>query len=130
MVRLAEELKQPSQEWFARVYQALVALLEGEFGEAERLIFAARELGARAQSWNAAVSFGLQLYVLRRAGPRGRARGARRQSLADYPTYPIWRCVEAHLAARLGHDDAHARSTPCPPTISRAARSTRNGSSR
>ncbi len=30
MGRLAEELGQPSQEWFVAVYEALIALLQGE----------------------------------------------------------------------------------------------------
>src|SRR6202008_1450593 len=66
MDRFAGELKQPSQAWLVAVYRALLALLTGELDEAERLVAAARERGAGAQSWNARVSHGLQLYVLRR----------------------------------------------------------------
>ena len=36
MAKLAEELRQPSQDWVAAVYSGLVALLEGELVEAER----------------------------------------------------------------------------------------------
>jgi tetratricopeptide (TPR) repeat protein len=103
MAALAHELRQPSQDWLVTVYRALLALLKGELAEAESFIAEARALGERAQSWNAAVTYGLQLYVLRREQGRleeiedlvGRAVG-------EYPTYPIWRCVSVHLAAQLG----------------------------
>ena len=42
MAKLAEELRQPSQDWFVAVYAALLALLEGQLAEAEHLIEAAR----------------------------------------------------------------------------------------
>ena len=110
ILRLAERLKQPAQQWFGTVYEALVTLLEGELEEAERLIFSARDLGRDAQGWNAVVSFGLQFYVLR--SEQGRATEVEEfvhGAIDDYPTYPIWRCVAAHLAARLGRDDAESR---------------------
>ena len=37
LTKLAEELRQPSQDWFVAVYRALLALLQGEFAEAEDL---------------------------------------------------------------------------------------------
>jgi DNA-binding SARP family transcriptional activator len=106
MATVAQELMQPSQIWLVSVYRALVALLEGSFDEAERLIAATRALGERAQSWNAAVTYRLQLYVLRREqGRLGEIENLVRQSAEAYPTYPIWRCVLAQTAAELGYAD-------------------------
>jgi DNA-binding SARP family transcriptional activator len=106
MARLASELRQPSQQWFAAAYHALLALLEGRLLDAEQLVGDAFELGARVQEWAAGVSYRLQLYALRRE--QGRLEELQelvRRSVEDYPTYPIWRCVAADTAATLGHTD-------------------------
>ena len=61
-------------------------------------------MGEGAQSWNAAVTHALQLYLLRRE--QGRLQEVEdlvRRSVEEYPTYPIWRCVLAQTAAGLGH---------------------------
>jgi DNA-binding SARP family transcriptional activator/tetratricopeptide (TPR) repeat protein len=109
MAKLAEELRQPSQEWLVAVDSALVALLEGELAEAERLIAGARSRAERVLSWNATVSHGLQLYALRRE--QGRLQEVEdlvRRSVEEYPTYPIWRCVRAQMASELGYTaEAH-----------------------
>jgi DNA-binding SARP family transcriptional activator len=109
MAKLAEELRQPSHDWLVAVYKALVALLEGELVAAERLIAGARGVAERVLSWNATVSYGLQLYGLRRE--QGRLEEVEelvRRAVDEYPTYPIWRCVQAQLASELGYaDEAH-----------------------
>jgi DNA-binding SARP family transcriptional activator len=106
MARLAEELRQPSHDWFVRAYRAFFALLAGEFADAEDLISSARRVGERTQSWNAAVGYGLQLCLLRREqGRLAEVEELVRGSVAEYPTYPLWRCVLAHTAAELGQTD-------------------------
>ena len=45
MTRIAEELRQPAQLWFAGVNRAKLALFEGRFDDADGLIRAAFELG-------------------------------------------------------------------------------------
>ena len=106
LASLAQDLRQPSQEWFVAVYTALVELLEGRMLEAERSIEAALRVGERAQSWNAAVSHGLQLYLLRREQGRvAEIEALVRHSVEEYPTYPIWRCVLAHMAAEPARHD-------------------------
>jgi DNA-binding SARP family transcriptional activator len=108
--RVANELRQPSQAWIASVYRAMIALLEGRFDEAEILIPEARDLGERALSWSAAVSYGLQLYVLRRQqGRLGEVEQLVRSSVEQYSTYPIWRCAMVQTTAELGQI-AEARS--------------------
>ena len=49
LAELADELRQPSQEAFAAAYRALLALLEGDFAEAEALIAELRRVADRAQ---------------------------------------------------------------------------------
>ena len=104
MGRLAEELGQPSQEWFVAVYEALLALLEGQLSEAERLMEHARNLGERALGWSAEVTYGLQLYLLRREQNRlAEVEELVRRAVEEYPTYPIWRCVLTQMLTELGH---------------------------
>jgi DNA-binding SARP family transcriptional activator len=110
MSNLAEQLRQPAQRWLVAVLRALLALLEGRFDEAEHLIAETRSLGERAQNWNATVTYGLQLYVLRREQERlEEVERLVRRAATDFPTYPIWRCVLTNMLAELGATDA-ARS--------------------
>jgi DNA-binding SARP family transcriptional activator len=104
MARLAQKLRQPAQDWLVTEYRALFGLLEGRLAEAEGWISEAHSLGERAQSWNAAVTYRLQLYVLRREqGRLEEIEDLVRRSVVEYPTYPIWRCVLAQIEAELGH---------------------------
>src|SRR5262249_21209989 len=48
--RLAAELRQPVYLWYASVFGAMLALLEGRLDEAERLAGQAFDFGRRAQS--------------------------------------------------------------------------------
>jgi DNA-binding SARP family transcriptional activator len=103
MATLAGDLRQPAQEWFAAAYRALLALLEGSFSEAEELIPRAFALGSGVQEWSATVSYRLQLYLLRREqGRLGEVDALLRDSVRQYPTYPIWRCAFAQMTAELG----------------------------
>jgi DNA-binding SARP family transcriptional activator len=111
MEALAAELRQPSQHWLVGIYRALMALLEGRLDDAEAAIVAARELGGGAQSWNAEVTYRLQLYVLRREqGRLAEIEELVRRSADEYATYPIWSCVLAHMEATLGHEEAARRA--------------------
>jgi tetratricopeptide (TPR) repeat protein len=102
MTKRAEELRQPAQQWLAAVNEALLALLEGRFDEAESLISNARTLGERALAWSAAVSFALQMYVLRWSqGRLGEVEELIRRMVAENPTYPICGCALAHVQAEL-----------------------------
>ena len=111
MAELASRLRQPSQDWFVAVYGACWRSSRADLAEAESLMERARHIGERAQSWNAVVSWRLQLYVLRREqGRLGEIEALVRRSLDEYPTYPIWGCVLAHTAAALGlADEARER---------------------
>jgi tetratricopeptide (TPR) repeat protein len=106
MTNLAEELRQPAQRWLVGVHRTLLALLEGRFEEAEQLIAETRSVGERAQSWNAEVTHGLQLYVLRREqGRLNEVVELVRHSAGEHQTYPIWRCALVNALAGIGSTD-------------------------
>ena len=100
---LARELRQPAQNWLAGAYRTVLALLEGRFEEAERLINETRSIGERALRWPAVVASGLQLYLLRREqGRLVEIEELVRRAVLEYPTYPVWRCALANMLAELG----------------------------
>jgi tetratricopeptide (TPR) repeat protein len=109
MHTLAEELRQPAQRWAAAAMDALLALHEGRFDEAEELIDRALVLGRRAQRGEAEAAYAVQLYELRRE--QGRAEETYEllaTAARETPARPLFRCALASLAARLGRD-AEAR---------------------
>ena len=107
MISLAARVRQPSQDWFVTEIRAHHALLQGRLADAEALIEDARRFGERAQAWSSEVSYGLQLYVLRRyQGRLGELLDTVHTSVEQYPTYPIWRCVLAQVTAELALEEA------------------------
>ena len=110
MARVARDLRQPSQAWLVGAHEALLALFAGSLEEAERLVDAARDLGERTQGWNATVTHRLQLYALRREQDRlGEIEDLIRRSVAEFPTYPIVRCVQTHVLGGAGRARRGAR---------------------
>jgi DNA-binding SARP family transcriptional activator len=101
--RTADQLKQPAQRWYVAVTEALMALLEGRFIEAEDRIERALGLGQAAQSWEALAYYRLQLYALRSAqGRLEEIEDTIRRSVDEYPHYPVFGCVLAALLAERG----------------------------
>ena len=108
---VADELGQPSQRWFAAAANAMLALHDGRFDEAERLVPGALELGARAETALAAAANASQLYLLRREQDRAEeAYEALNRVAADMPARPFFRCALAALAVDAGRL-AEARRT-------------------
>lgn len=104
--RLANDLRQPFYLWWAKGLQAMRALLEGRFGEAERLAHETFALGQRAQSPNAALRFAVQLAVLRRAqGRLGEMEHGIRGFVDRYPEMPVFRCGLALLLCECARPD-------------------------
>jgi tetratricopeptide (TPR) repeat protein len=108
MSRLADELRQPTQRWIVTLYRTFLALLDGSFESAERLLLEARSLGKDAQPWTAAATHDLQLFLLRREQGRLADVEALIRRAADVNcTYPIFRCALTSMLAGLGlHDEA------------------------
>ncbi len=102
MEALAEELRQPSQLWVATASQAMLALYDGRYADAEELIPAAFALGRHSQETMAEVGYAFQLYELRRE--QGRASETYEllaRAASDVPARPVYRCALARLAIEL-----------------------------
>lgn len=101
---LAEELRQPAQQWYVATVLIMLALFEGRFAEAEtELIPHALRLGQRAQSWDAVVAFRLQMFTLRKEqGRLDELEATMTRSVAEYPSYPMFRCMLANFYSGLG----------------------------
>ena len=83
---LADELRQPAQRWHVGTGRTMLALMEGRFDDAEALIEETAALGRFAQSWNAAVSQRVALFVLRREqGRLAELADSVRRSVHEYP---------------------------------------------
>jgi hypothetical protein len=107
LAELADTLRQPAQRWSVSTSQTMVALLEGRFEQAEALIDQTRALGERAYSWNADVSYRVQIFLLRRAqGRLAEVEHVIEQAVHRYPALHRFSCVSAHLQAELGHERA------------------------
>jgi tetratricopeptide (TPR) repeat protein len=105
--RLAEELRQPAQEWYVVGVRATLATFEGRFADAEALIPRAFALGQRAHGWMASVYNTLQWYALRREQARlSEVEERLQQTARDFPTYLVLRAILAQLHTELGREDA------------------------
>jgi DNA-binding SARP family transcriptional activator/tetratricopeptide (TPR) repeat protein len=103
---LAAELRQPAQRWHIGTGRTMLALMEGRFDDAERLVEETLLLGQRAQSWNAVVSQRVALFVLRREqGRLAELADTIRRSVHEYPALVRFRCALAHLDAELGGEE-------------------------
>jgi DNA-binding SARP family transcriptional activator len=101
--RLARGLRQPFQLWQVESSRAMLALAKGSLAEAEELVPRACALGEKAQPAVAIPVYRLERYTL--CEFRGRLADVLpeiRDSVAEYPTRPVFRCALAHCHARLG----------------------------
>lgn len=107
---LADELRQPAQHWSVGTDRTMIALMEGDFEQAERLIAETLVIGQQAESWNALVTHRLALFVLRRAqGRLAELEETISRSVHEYPALLRFRCALAHLYSQLGRErDARA----------------------
>jgi DNA-binding SARP family transcriptional activator len=100
---ISEELRQPAQRWQAGGWRAMLALAAGRLSEAGELMDEAFALGQHVLPGIAVPVHRLQRYTL--YDFRGRVEEVEpeiRDLAARYPTRPVFRCVLAHLEARLG----------------------------
>ncbi len=107
---LAEEVKQPARLWEAHSHQTLLALATGRLDEAAALIPKALALGERAVPDGAIPVHRAHSYTLRDfRGGMDEVEPAIRELIADYPARPLFRCMLAHIQARLGRIDEARR---------------------
>jgi DNA-binding CsgD family transcriptional regulator len=108
--RLAAELRQPLYLWYAAMFHALRALMQGRFADAEDLANAAYAAGQRVQPRIAEIYYVAQLFVLRREqGRLSELEAIVQNIMRQYPAMPIFRCWRALIWLQSGRtDDAHA----------------------
>src|SRR5215217_6460638 len=106
MTRIAGELRQPAQLWFAGVNRAKLALFEGRFDDADALIRAAFELGQQDWTANPRMAFDLQTYQLNRErGLLSEMVDVVERAVAEHPTYPVLSYVLLDVDTELGRED-------------------------
>jgi len=109
MVVLAEELRQPSQLWFASAGAAILALHDGRFADAQAQADRAHAVGLSAQAAESACAHAVHLLILRREQLRGAEAYDELASVAAaYPARPFFRASLAALCIELGRE-AEAR---------------------
>ena len=104
LARLIEELRQPPQLWLALLNRAALALLEGDYGDAERSITDEAGSQFRITPGRDEVSAGrMHRFLLHRElGRVAEVEATMRQSVAEYPWYPLYRSALVCLLLDIG----------------------------
>ncbi len=103
---LADELRRPQHQWFAAVFRAMRAQLNGRFEESEQLAQKALAIGERVHRETAVGWFGVQTAVAQRSQGRfDEACAALRIFRLQNPGVPTWRCEYALTLAEAGRLD-------------------------
>jgi class 3 adenylate cyclase len=106
LTRLAEELRQPQYLWRTRLFQAMRAVIDGRFEDAERLAAEARRGGEAASEPVAQQLFAVQASLIYRLqGRLGEIAGAVTAMAERYPAIQAWRVARAMIGADLGQLD-------------------------
>ena len=113
LAQLTAALRQPFYQWWVAVFQAMRALLEGRFGEAEHLAHQAAVLGQRVQDHTSVQSILFtQLWIIRQEQGRFQELQALPPGgtyfATQYATVLGWQVTPAFLASVLGQE-AEAR---------------------
>jgi DNA-binding winged helix-turn-helix (wHTH) protein/tetratricopeptide (TPR) repeat protein len=107
---LADELQRPQHQWFALVFRAMRAHMNGRFEEAEQLAGRAHAIGERVHRETAVGWYGVQTAALRRAqGRLEEAAAALQVFRRQFPWVSTWRCELTLTLASLGRE-AEARA--------------------
>ena len=105
METLVGDMRQRPQRWAVGTSRSMLALVEGRFEDAERLIAETLALGRPAEGWNARVSHRMALFVLRRAqGRLAEIEEVMRRSVGEYPSLPRFPSALAHIYFELGRE--------------------------
>src|SRR6266536_4659285 len=101
LAQVANKIRQPAQQWMAVAIRAMLALLRGEFAQAEELIREALQLGGPALA-DADAAFRAQNAWLRKEQGRfDELEAAMRRTAEELWWYPMFRCFLAELYADL-----------------------------
>jgi DNA-binding SARP family transcriptional activator/tetratricopeptide (TPR) repeat protein len=105
-IGIATHLRQPAQLWQLTAAQAMLALANGRFDEAEKLAHEALALGERSIAVFAIPAFRLHMYALLTArGEIDELEPLIRATVAEYPARPFIRCLLVHLHNQLGQTE-------------------------
>ena len=105
METLVGDMRQRPQRWAVGTSHTMLALMEGRFEDAERLISETLALGRPAESWNALVSHRMALFVLRRAqGRLAEIEEVMRRSVREFPSLPRFPAALAHIYFELDRE--------------------------
>src|SRR5947208_10911454 len=112
----AEEYRQPFYLWFIPLLDAMRALADGRWSDAEKLIPQALAIGQGPHGLAAFGMFGAQLFPLRREqGRLSEMEVPTRQYVYQFPLLPAWRIALAFLYCEEGRlDDARTEYELCP----------------
>jgi len=102
--QLAEELNQPTYVFWARLWEAVRALLDGEFAVVAPIAHEAWKVGRRAQNPDM-LQNGCWGVLCRLAIEQGRAKEVidlADASIAQFPALPIWRAARSLMLADSG----------------------------
>lgn len=105
LARLADEIRQPAQQWVASSTRAMLALFRGEFDLAERLMQDELRVGGSAMLAHADAAFRSHNAWLRKE--QGRFDGLEAtmwRAAEEISWYPMYRCFVAELYADLGQE--------------------------
>jgi tetratricopeptide (TPR) repeat protein len=110
----ASRLRQPLFSWQAAIWRTMVALIEGQVSDAERLAHEALSIGVREDATTASQYFGAQLMALRREQLRfGELEPAARGFVDANPDRLVWRVALTMLLCDGGrHDEAREMLEP------------------
>jgi len=114
--RLANELRQPQYLWFAALWRAMRALLDGRFEDAERLAGEALALGERVRTENSSGAYGGQMnssgayggqmtFVRREEGRLAELVPWVQETMKQMPGQLVVRCGLASFHADLGQGE-------------------------
>jgi tetratricopeptide (TPR) repeat protein len=104
--RLIDELRQPARLWLAFTNRALLALMAGEYEEAERWILQELNAGYRpTPGFDDLIAARSHLFLLRREqGRTAEEEATLRASVEAFPWYPFHRAALALLLLDVGRD--------------------------
>jgi tetratricopeptide (TPR) repeat protein len=103
---IAEQLRQPLFRYRVASRRAMLALMRGQFTEAEHLAMEANTISERAEDANAPHQFAAQMMALRREDGRLAELEPVAAAFVDQnPHLPGWRCALAYLYSELERTD-------------------------
>ncbi|MCE7985283.1 MAG: LuxR family transcriptional regulator [Caldilinea sp. CFX5] len=104
---LAAEMRQPLYRWYAQVFCALQALLQGDWVAAERLAESAYAIGERVQPGGAAVYRAAQQFMIHwEQGRLAEMAAVFTDLVARFPAMPVLRCFRALAQWHAGNQAA------------------------